>query len=147
MNRGPGPFRARSGRNARAPMAEINVTPLVDVMLVLLVVFMITAPLLTTGVSVNLPEADAEPIPGSDEPIVVTVQADGQVLLLDRPIEAGTLAAKLDAILGARPGQRVFVRGDRDVDYGRIMEVIGRISASGQRRVALVTAPPGPDRL
>ncbi len=127
-------------------MAEINVTPLVDVMLVLLVVFMITAPLLTTGVSVNLPEADAEPIPGNDEPIVVTVQADGQVLLLDTPIEAGTLAAKLDAILAARPDQRIFVRADRAVNYGRVMEVIGRISAAGQRRVALVTVPPGPDR-
>lgn len=141
----PVQHKARAGRGTRAPMSEINVTPLVDVMLVLLVVFMITAPLLTTGVSVNLPEADAEPIPGNDEPIVVTVQADGQVLLLDTPVEVGTLAAKLDAIQGARPDQRVFVRGDRDVDYGRIMEVIGLISASGQHRVALVTVPPDPD--
>ena len=138
----PVQHKARAGRGTRAPMSEINVTPLVDVMLVLLVVFMITAPLLTTGVSVNLPEADAEPIPGNDEPIVVTVQADGQVLLLDTPVEVATLAAKLDAIEGARPDQRVFVRGDRDVDYGRVMEVIGLISASGQHRVALVTVPP-----
>ena len=141
----PVQHKARVGRGTRAPMSEINVTPLVDVMLVLLVVFMITAPLLTTGVSVNLPEADAEPIPGNDEPIVVTIQADGQVLLLDTPVEVGTLAAKLDAIQGARPDQRVFVRGDRDVDYGRIMEVIGLISASGQHRVALVTVPPDSD--
>ena len=141
----PVQHKARTGRGTRAPMSEINVTPLVDVMLVLLVVFMITAPLLTTGVSVNLPEADAEPIPGNDEPIVVTVQVDGQVLLLDTPVEVGTLAVKLDAIQGARPDQRVFVRGDRDVDYGRIMEVIGLISASGQHRVALVTVPPDPD--
>ncbi len=130
------------GRTPRAPIAEINVTPLVDVMLVLLVVFMITAPLLTSGVNVNLPEADAEPIPGNDEPIVVSVKADGQVLLFETPVEAETLAAKLDAIKAERPDQRVFVRGDRDVDYGRIMEVISLISASGRHRVALVTVPP-----
>ena len=126
MNIDPVQHKARLGRAPRAPMSEINVTPLVDVMLVLLVVFMITAPLLTTGVSVNLPEADA-------------------VLLLDTPVEIETLAAKLAAIQGARAGQRVFVRGDRDVDYGRIMEVIGLISASGQHRVALVTVPPNSD--
>ena len=145
MNIDPVQHKGRPGRGTRAPMSEINVTPLVDVMLVLLVVFMITAPLLTTGVSVNPPEADAEPIPGNDEPIVVTVQADGRVLLLDTPVEIGTLAAKLAAIQEARSGQRVFVRGDRDVDYGRIMEVIGLISASGQHRVALVTIPPNSD--
>ncbi len=122
-------------------MSEINVTPLVDVMLVLLVVFMITAPLLTSGVSINLPEADADPIPGNDEPIVVSVRADGSVLLFETEVEADTLAAKLAAVQDARPGQRIFVRGDRDVDYGRIMEVISLISASGHHRVALVTVP------
>ena len=126
-------------------MSEINVTPLVDVMLVLLVVFMITAPLLTSGVNVNLPEADAEPLPGNDEPIVVSVKADGQVLLFETPVEAETLAAKLEAIKSERPDRRVFVRGDRDVDYGRIMEVIGLIAASGRHRVALVTVPPQAD--
>jgi len=124
-------------------MSEINVTPLVDVMLVLLVVFMITAPLLTTGVSVNLPEADAEPIPGNDEPIVVTVQADGRVLLLDTPVEIGTLAAKLAAIasaeLEAAPEDIVIQAGRATVagtDAGIEVADLARLAYHSSHRLA-----------
>lgn len=131
----------RGARGARPPIAEINVTPLVDVMLVLLVVFMITAPLLTSGVSVNLPEAKSEPLPGTDTPITVTVDGSGRVFLLDREVELGSLGATLDAVTRARPDQRIFVRGDTGVHYGRVMEVIGEVTAAGYTRIALVTQP------
>lgn len=129
------------GRKARVPIAEINVTPLVDVMLVLLVVFMITAPLLTSGVNVNLPEAKSDPLPGTDVPITVTVDGAGRVFLLDREVEVGSLGATLDAVTQSRPDQRIFVRGDTGVHYGRVMEVIGEVTAAGYTRIALVTRP------
>ncbi|MEZ5823751.1 MAG: protein TolR [Geminicoccaceae bacterium] len=127
-------------------MSEINVTPMVDVMLVLLIVFMVTAPLLTTGVNVDLPRATSSPLPGQDEPLSVTVGADGSVHLQDSVIEIGQLAPRLVAITENNPDARIFVRGDRMVDYGEVMSVVGAIHAAGFSKVALVTEQPGNGR-
>ncbi|MHC8509229.1 MAG: protein TolR [Rhodospirillales bacterium] len=120
-------------------MSEINVTPFVDVMLVLLVIFMITAPLLTAGVEVDLPKTKAGAIAGADEPLAITVDAGGQVHLQETPIDLATLPAKLDAITGQNPDVRIFIRGDQAIDYGRVMQVMGVVNAAGYRRVALQT--------
>jgi biopolymer transport protein TolR len=128
-----------SRRHRRAPMAAINVTPFVDVMLVLLIVFMVTAPLLTVGVTVDLPTATSSPLPGQDEPLSVSVRADGQVYLQDSPLSVAELGPRLRAITERKPDARVFVRGDKVIDYGRVMEVVGAIHAAGFAKVALVT--------
>jgi biopolymer transport protein TolR len=128
-----------SRRHRRAPMAAINVTPFVDVMLVLLIVFMVTAPLLTVGVTVDLPRATSSPLPGQDEPLSVSVRADGQVYLQNSPLSVAELGPRLRAITERKPDARVFVRGDKVIDYGRVMEVVGAIHAAGFAKVALVT--------
>ena len=120
-------------------MSEINVTPMVDVMLVLLIIFMVTAPLLTVGVQVDLPETKASIIRGDDEPIAITITADGQVYLQETEIELNGLLPRLNAITSNNPDVRIFVRGDSSVSYGRIMEVMGTINAAGYGKVALVT--------
>ncbi len=123
-------------------MAEINVTPFVDVMLVLLIVFMITAPLLTTGVNVDLPRAESSPLPGQDEPLAVTLAADGTIYLQDSAVPLEGLAPRLAAITGENRETRIFVRGDRSIDYGRVMAVVSAINRAGFTRVALVTEAP-----
>jgi biopolymer transport protein TolR len=131
---------ARHGaRRRRRPMAEINVTPFVDVMLVLLIVFMVTAPLLTVGVTVDLPETASSPLPGQDEPLTVSVARDGTVYLQDSTIELQDLGPRLLAITERRADARIFVRGDKVIDYGRVMQVVGAIHSAGFTRVALVT--------
>jgi biopolymer transport protein TolR len=122
-------------------MAEINVTPFVDVMLVLLIVFMVTAPLLVTGVTVDLPEAQTKPLPGQDEPISVSVKKDGSVHVLENEVTLEQLAARLEAISGENPDVRIFVRGDREVPYGDLMNVVSSLHYAGFRKVALVTLP------
>ncbi len=139
---GPGPAPPRRRLRARRPMSEINVTPMVDVMLVLLVVFMITAPLLTVGVPVDLPKTEAARIVGQDEPLVITVQGDGRLYIQDNAIELSGLGPRLEAITRNRRDARIFVRGDRTVAYGRVMEVMGAVSRAGFRRVALITERP-----
>jgi len=134
---GPG----RSGRRYR-PMSEINVTPLVDVMLVLLVVFMITAPLLTVGVPVDLPETEAAQLTDRDEPLVVSVDAEGKVYIQETEVGLDGLAAKLRAVMGARQDTFVYVRGDRAIDYGRMMEVMGALAAAGFDKVSLMAEVP-----
>jgi biopolymer transport protein TolR len=129
----------RGARRRLRPMAEINVTPFVDVMLVLLIVFMVTAPLLTVGVTVDLPETASSPLPGQDEPLTVSVSRDGTVFLQDSAIELGDLGPRLLAITERRPDARIFVRGDKVIDYGRVMEVVGAIHSAGFSKVALVT--------
>jgi biopolymer transport protein TolR len=128
-----------SRRHRRAPMAAINVTPFVDVMLVLLIVFMITAPLLTVGVTVDLPQTRSSPLPGQDEPLSVSVDRDGQVFLQDSQLAVDELGPRLIAITERNPEARIFVRGDKVINYGRVMEVVGAIHAAGFRKVALVT--------
>jgi biopolymer transport protein TolR len=133
----------RHGRHRSRPMmSEINVTPFVDVMLVLLVVFMITAPLLSVGVPVDLPETRADILPGADEPLAVTVDADGRVFVMETEVETEQLGPLLTEISGANAGIRIFIRGDASIDYGRVLEVMGEITSAGFTRVALVARPP-----
>ena len=129
--------RARRGR-ARA-MSEINVTPFVDVMLVLLIVFMVTAPLLTVGVPVDLPKTKAQALGQDREPLSVTVRRDGNIYLQNQPVPEDQLIAKLSAIAANGYDQRIFVRGDKAVDYGRVMQVMAEISAAGFTHLGLVT--------
>ncbi|HEY2211061.1 MAG TPA: protein TolR [Bradyrhizobium sp.] len=130
----------RRGRR-RAVMAEINVTPMVDVMLVLLIIFMVSAPLLTVGVPLDLPQTQAKSLDQDKNPLTLSVNLKGQVFLNDSEIGLDDLVAKLKAVTEARGGldERIFVRGDKKVDYGTVMKVMGRLSAAGFRRVALVT--------
>jgi biopolymer transport protein TolR len=130
----------RGARGARRrALAEINVTPFVDVMLVLLIVFMVTAPLLTVGVPVDLPKTRAQALGQDREPLSVTVKRDGNIYLQNTPVAADELVAKLTAIAANGYDQRIFVRGDRQVDYGRVMEVMGLLSAAGFTHIGLVT--------
>ena len=126
-------------------MSEINVTPFVDVMLVLLVVFMITAPLLTVGVPVDLPKTAASRMVGQDEPLVITVGADGKVYIQDTEIELARLVPRLKAITENKRDTRIFVRGDKAVAYGRVMHVMGTVNLAGFERVALITQMPTRD--
>ncbi len=131
----------RGRRRRSAPMSEINVTPMVDVMLVLLIIFMVSAPLLTVGVPLDLPQTQAKSLDQDKEPLTLSVNVKGQVFLNDTEIAVDELVPKLKAITEARAGmdERIFVRGDRKVDYGTVMKVMGRLSSAGFRRVALVT--------
>lgn len=132
-------------RGRRPPMSDINVTPMVDVMLVMLVIFMVTAPLLTVGVQVDLPKTKASVITGHDEPLVITINRDGDIYLQETQLKLDVLAARLRAITNNKLDTRIFVRGDRSVVYGRIMEVMGTVNAAGFIRVALIAElPPGP---
>ena len=134
----------RRGRIKRGTMSEINVTPFVDVMLVLLIVFMVTAPLLTVGVPVDLPKTRAPALGQDREPLQVTVAKNGDVFLQKLPVKLDELVPKLTAIAGNGYNQRIFVRGD----YGKVMQVMGMLSAAGFTRIGLVTnvAPSEPDR-
>jgi len=125
----------------RSVMSEINVTPFVDVMLVLLIIFMVSAPLLTVGVPIDLPQTKAKALDQDREPLTISVNGAGQVFLQNSEIKVEDLVAKLEAITQARGGtdERIYVRGDRKVDYGTVMRVMGRLSAAGFHRVALVT--------
>ena len=128
--------------NSGGPMADINVTPLVDVMLVLLIIFMVSAPLLTVGVPIDLPQTQASSLDQADkEPLAVSVNTEGKVFLQNTEIPLEELVPKLKAISAARGGndERIYVRGDKTVDYGTVMKVMGRLSTAGFRRVALVT--------
>ncbi len=130
------------GRTAYIPMSDINVTPLVDVMLVLLVVFMITAPLLTVGVPIDLPKTKASQMVGQDEPLVVSVNAKGEVWLQETKIGLENMVPRLKAITENNKDTRIFVRGDRAINYGRVMEVMGLVNQAGFNRVALITELP-----
>ncbi|WP_319775124.1 protein TolR [Breoghania sp.] len=134
---GSGGRRAR--RKRHQPMAEINVTPMVDVMLVLLIIFMVAAPLLTVGVPIDLPETRAKALQDDVEPIAISVSKDGKVFLQETEIDPDEIVAKLEAIARNGYEERIYVRGDRDADYGTVMRIMGRISAAGFRRIGLVT--------
>ena len=129
----------RSRRRRSAPISEINVTPFVDVMLVLLIVFMISAPLLTVGVPIDLPETRAKQLQAETEPLTVSVGSDGKIYLQDTEITVEELVPKLQAIAKAGYEERIFVRGDRDAEYGSMMQVMGRLNQAGFRRIGLVT--------
>jgi biopolymer transport protein TolR len=142
MNGASAAASGRRHRRRRGVMSEINVTPMVDVMLVLLIVFMISAPLLTVGVPLDLPQSQAKSLDQDREPLTVSVNLDGKVFLQNAEIGVNDLVAKLKAVSDARGGgldERIYVRGDRKVDYGTMMKVMGRLSGAGFHRVALVT--------
>ena len=133
----------RRGRGRRrAPMAEINVTPLVDVMLVLLIIFMVTAPLLVAGVPVDLPESKAKALDQEQKPVQISLDAAGAIHLDDQPVTAAALSARLASLAAGTKepgGPRIFLRADHRLDYGRVMAVMGEINAAGLRKVALVS--------
>lgn len=136
-------------RPRKRPISDINVVPYIDVMLVLLVIFMITAPLLSQGVDVELPQANAEPMDGEQkDPLVLTIDAGGRYFLNiggdpEQAIDAETLLARTSTVLRRRPGVAVMVRGDNGVDYGRVVEAMTLLQQAGARRVGLVTEPIG----
>ena len=145
MGAGVGQTASRGGKHNRrrsAVMSDINVTPFVDVMLVLLIVFMVSAPLLTVGVPIELPQSQAKSLSQDNEPLTLSVNVDGKVFLQDKEIQVDDLVPKLKAIIDARNGtvnDQIYVRGDKKVDYGTMMRVMGRLSAAGYHKVALVT--------
>jgi len=134
--------RGRLAASRYRPMSDINVTPLVDVMLVLLVVFMVTAPLLTVGVPVDLPQTAAPPINEPKEPTVITVNKEGEIYIQDNSVPIDTLVARLQAITGANPDAVLYVRGDKDINYGKVLEIMSLISNAGFHKVSLVAEAP-----
>jgi len=141
---GPARTGGRRGRKRHQPMGDINVTPLVDVMLVLLIIFMVTAPLLTVGVPIDLPKTQAKQLNSDTEPLTVSVGKAGKIYLQEREIGLDEIVPKLVAITKSGYDQRIFVRGDGEANYGAIMKVMGALSAAGFRRLALVTAQEDP---
>ena len=137
----------RSWRGRMRPNADINITPMVDVMLVLLIIFMVTAPLLHPGIAVDLPKAKAKLLTQDKEPLTISIEKSGKIFLggakdkEDEAIPLEALAAKVAAIAENGYDQRIYVRGDKSVDYGRVMEVMGELNAAGFRRIGLVTEP------
>jgi biopolymer transport protein TolR len=128
---------ASRGRT-RAPMADINVTPLVDVMLVLLIIFMVTAPLLTAGVPVNLPQSKAGALKQDKEPVTVSIEKSGQIFIGEDEVAADTLGERFRTIAASQPPQ-IFLRADRSLDYGAVMRVLGELNRAGLNKVALVS--------
>ncbi len=142
-----GPLMGRGGGHRRyRPMAEINVTPFVDVMLVLLIIFMVAAPMMTAGVPVDLPRTQATPLNQEQDPITISVNPEGRIFIQETEVTMEELVPRLRAIGEAQqpgaPERRIFVRGDRAITYGRVMEVMGNIAAGGFTRVALLAEQP-----
>lgn len=130
--------RGRGGRNAGG-FNEINITPFVDVLLVLLIIFMVAAPMMTSGVKVDLPKTKSRALPGNDEPISVSIKSDGSVFIQNTETPIANVGAKLQAILGEKKETRIFIRGDKSIDYGQVMRVVGEINGAGFSKVALLT--------
>ena len=128
-------------RSAKEPISEINVTPFVDVMLVLLIIFMVTAPLLTVGVQVDLPETSADTLPDDMEPLTLTINAKGEIFIQETKVEYEKIIAKIMAVSNNRTDTRIFVRGDKTINYGRVLEVMGMLSGGGFSKVALISEP------
>ncbi|MCB9994520.1 MAG: protein TolR [Hyphomicrobiaceae bacterium] len=140
--RGGSSGRGRRGRRGRAqPMSDINVTPLVDVMLVLLIVFMVAAPLLTVGVPIDLPETQARSLNTESKPITISVDAEGKVYIGDQLIDPATLIDQVTAQAENGTDERIYVRGDASADYGTVMQVMGLLSGAGYTQIGLITAP------
>lgn len=129
-------------RRARRQVGEINVTPMVDVMLVLLVIFMVTAPMLTVGVPVDLPQTKAKQLSDNAEPLIISVDKQGRIYLQESQTKLDALVPRLQAIAGVNPQTRIFIRGDQKVSYGLVMEVMGALNAAGYRKVALLSKMP-----
>ena len=123
------------------PMSEINVTPFVDVMLVLLIIFMVTAPLLTVGVLVDLPESAADSLPDDQEPLTISINSKGEIYIQEHQVTYQKMVPKLLAIAKNRTDTRIYVRGDKNINYGRVLEVMGTLSGAGFSKVALISEP------
>ena len=136
---GPGGGARRGRTRSAGGFNEINVTPFVDVMLVLLIIFMVAAPLMTTGVTVDLPKTKASAVAGNDEPVNVSIKSDGSVWLQNTKVDVDELGEKLEAIRGEKKDTRIFVRGDTTIDYGQVMKVVGELNSAGFTKVALLT--------
>jgi biopolymer transport protein TolR len=136
------PLTGKGVRGRYRPLSEINVTPLVDVMLVLLIIFMVTAPLMTSGVSVDLPKTDAKPLNTDSQPLTVSINAEGKIYLQNEEVQVPELVAKLQALSQNDNDRRIFVRGDKDISYGLVMQVMGTITQGGFTKVALLAQPP-----
>ena len=128
-------------RSSKEPMNEINVTPFVDVMLVLLIIFMVTAPLLTVGVQVDLPESAADSLSDDQEPLTLTINSKGEVFIQDHKVGFENVVPKILAISKNRTDTRIYVRGDKTINYGRVLEIMGMLSGSGFTKVALISEP------
>ena len=127
--------------SSRVPISEINVTPFVDVMLVLLIIFMVTAPLLTVGVQVDLPETSADTLPEENEPLTLTINSKGEIFIQETKIEFEKIIPKILAVSKNRTDTRIYVRGDKAINYGRVLEIMGVLSGSGFTKVALISEP------
>jgi len=130
---------SKSRSRSRSLRSEINVTPFVDVMLVLLIVFMVSAPMLTVGVPVNLPNSDADSLPDDKEPLTLSINSLGEIFIQDTKIGFNELIPKLLAVSKNRTDTRIYVRGDKNINYGRVMEIMGKLSGSGFSKVALLS--------
>ena len=128
-------------RSEKEPISEINVTPFVDVMLVLLIIFMVTAPLLTVGVQVDLPETSADTLSEESEPLTLTINAKGEIFIQETKIEYKKIIAKILAVSNNRTDTRIYVRGDKTINYGRVLEIMGMLSGAGFSKVALISEP------
>ena len=128
-------------RSRKGPMSEINVTPFVDVMLVLLIIFMVTAPLLTVGVQVDLPESAADSLPDDQEPLTLSINSKGEIYIQEHQVSYQKMIPKLLAIAKNRTDTRIYVRGDKTINYGRVLEIMGLLSGSGFTKVALISEP------
>ena len=128
-------------RSSKKPMSEINVTPFVDVMLVLLIIFMVTAPLLTVGVQVDLPESSADSLPDDQEPLTLTINSKGEIWIQEHQVAFDEVVPKILAISKNRTDTRIYVRGDKTINYGRVLEIMGMLSGSGFTKVALISEP------
>ena len=128
-------------RSSKEPMSEINVTPFVDVMLVLLIIFMVTAPLLTVGVQVDLPESSADSLPEETEPLTLTINSKGEIFIQEHKVSSEKVVPKLLAIAKNRTDTRIYVRGDKTINYGRVLEIMGTLSGAGFSKVALISEP------
>jgi len=139
MGTGGGGGGKRRRKRRIAPVSEINVTPFVDVVLVLLIIFMVAAPLLTVGVPIDLPETQAKALTPETEPITISVNREGKVFIQENEIDAEGILPQLEAIARNGYEERIYVRGDRDADYGTVMRIMARISAAGYKKIGLVT--------
>ena len=133
--------RRRRGGRKHKPMADINMTPFIDVMLVLLIIFMVAAPLLTTGVPLDLPQTGAQSLNLEKQPLVVSIKADGKVFLMETEITLEELVPKLQAVSKTGPDERIYLRGDKSIAYGRVAEVMAVLTTAGYRKVALLNEP------
>ena len=139
MSLASGAGRGRRGRRFRRPMSEINVTPFVDVMLVLLIIFMVTAPLLTAGVPIELPDSRANALPQESEQVSISIDSEGYVYIDDNQVPVGELPQALEALPRVGKGPDITLRADRALDYGRVMAVMGELNRAGLNRISLVT--------